>query len=130
MDVPGVGNGHVAVYDRDGHLLKEMKDEGKLNSPWGLTIAPPTFGKMGGKLLVANFGDGTISAFDPGTGAFIDVLRDKEDKPISIDGIWGLTFGNGVSLGDANALYYTAGPNVEQDGIFGRINFRGLPKTR
>jgi uncharacterized protein (TIGR03118 family) len=122
FDDPGAGHGHVAVYDRDGHLLNELKDEGWLNSPWGITIAPPEgFGSMRGKLLVANFGDGTIAAFDPETGEPIDYLRDREDKPLNIDGIWGLAFGNGVSLGDAHALYYTAGPNTEQDGIFGRL---------
>ena len=122
FDTPGEGHGHVAIYDRDGHLQHELADKGRLNSPWGITIAPPTFGAMGGKLLVANFGDGTIAAFEPESGAFVDFLRDHEGKPISIDGIWGLAFGNGVSLGDAKALYFTAGPNTEQDGIFGRLN--------
>ncbi len=121
-DTPGKGAGHIAVYDRNGHLLHELKDEGWLNSPWGITQAPEGFGAMSGKLLVANFGDGTIAAFDPESGAPLDYLRDHEGKTISIDGIWGLAFGNGVSLGDANALYFTAGPNAEQDGIFGRLN--------
>jgi uncharacterized protein (TIGR03118 family) len=128
FDDPGEGHGHVVVYDRDGHLLHELKDEGWLNSPWGITIAPAAgFGPMGGKLLVANFGDGTIAAFDPETGVPVDYLRDREDKPLNIDGIWGLAFGNGVSLGDAHALYYTAGPNTEQDGIFGRL--KAAPQT-
>jgi uncharacterized protein (TIGR03118 family) len=122
VDVPGEGVGHVAVYDCDGHLLLELADEGLLNSPWGVTIAPEGFGVMSGKLLVANFGDGTIAAFNPTTGAFDDYLRDHCGNVISIDGIWGLTFGNGVSLGDAHALYFTAGPENEQDGILGRLN--------
>ncbi len=122
FDVPGKGAGHVTVHDRDGHLLQELKDEDRLNSPWGITQAPEGFGKMSGKLLVANFGDGTIAAFEPETGAFIDYMRDQNGQPLVIDGIWALAFGNGVSLGDAHALYYTAGPNNEQDGVFGRIN--------
>ena len=122
FDAPGEGHGHVAVYDRDGHLLSEFSDKGRLNSPWGITIAPPEFGTMGGKLLVASFGDGTIAAFEPESGAFVDFLRGHDGEPIKIDGIWGLAFGNGVSLGHANALYFTAGPNAEQDGIFGRLN--------
>jgi hypothetical protein len=70
---------------------------------------------------VSNFGDGTIAAFDPTTGNFIDNLRDGNGNVISIDGLWGLVFGNGVSLGDANSLYFTAGPNSEFDGEFGKL---------
>jgi len=122
-DVPGPGAGHVVVYDLDGHLVQEFADRGRLNSPWGLAIAPENFGPFSGALLVANFGDGTIAAFDVATGAFRDYLRDPSGKPISIDKIWGLAFGNGVSLGDADSLYFTAGPNEEQDGIFGRLRY-------
>jgi uncharacterized protein (TIGR03118 family) len=122
FDVAGKGNGHIAVYDRDGKLLKEFKDEGWLNSPWGVTISPDGFGAMSGKLLVANFGDGTIAAFDPDSGEPVDYLRDKDYNLIVVDGVWGIVFGNGVSLGDAHALYFTAGPETEQDGIFGRLN--------
>jgi len=82
---------------------------------------PTTFGTLANDLLVANFGDGTIAAFNLETGDFEGYLRDIDTKIISIDGIWGLAFGNGVSLGGANALYFTAGPNNEQDGVFGRI---------
>ncbi|MEA3210283.1 MAG: hypothetical protein QOE70_3340 [Chthoniobacter sp.] len=121
FDVPEEG-GHVFVYDRDGHLLHGFQDEGLLRSPWGLAIAPAGFGKFGGKLLVASFGDGTIAAFDPNTGDFADLLRNPQGEPLKLDGLWGLAFGNGVSLGDASALYYTAGPNKEQDGVFGRVN--------
>ncbi len=126
FDDPGEGHGHVAVYDRDGHLLQELKDAGWLNSPWGIALAPEAgFGSMGGKLLIANFGDGTVAVFDPESGEPIDYLRGRDDQALKIDGIWGLTFGNGVSLGDARALYYTAGPNAEQDGIFGRLRAAG-----
>ena len=79
------------------------------------------FGEFGGALLVANLGDGTIAALDRRTGRFIDYMRDEAGKTISIERIWGLVFGNGVSLGDARSLYFTAAPNDEYDGIFGRL---------
>jgi uncharacterized protein (TIGR03118 family) len=125
-DVPAPGAGHIAVYDLDGHIVNEMADTGRLNSPWGLAIAPEQFGPFGRALLVANFGDGTVAAFDTTTGAFRDYLRDNAGKPIIIDKIWGLAFGNGVSLGDSDSLYFTAGPNREQDGIFGRLRYAGV----
>jgi uncharacterized protein (TIGR03118 family) len=124
-DVPGPGAGHVVAYDLDGHVLQEFRDAGRLNSPWGLAIAPKNFGPFSGALLVANFGDGTIAAFDLATGAFRDYLHDKSGAPIVVDQVWGLAFGNGVSLGDADSLYYTAGPNEEQDGVFGRLRYAG-----
>lgn len=123
VDLPDKGAGHVAFFDRDGRLLSEMSDKGLLNSPWGVVIAPEGFGDFGGDLLVANFGDGTIAAFDPQTGRFHDYLHDRAGKNLVLDGIWGIVFGNGVSLGDAMSLYYTAGPNNEQDGVFGRVRY-------
>jgi len=91
-----------------------------------MAIAPATFGSFANDLLVANFGDGTVSAFNLKTGNFEGYLRDRDTHIISIDGLWGIAFGNGYSLGDAGALYFTAGPNNEQDGEFGRINANGL----
>ena len=124
----GPGYGHVVEYNEDGTLVKDFNDDGKLNSPWGMAIAPPGFGKFGGDLLVSNFGDGTIAAFDPETGNFVDYLRDESGDTIRIDGIWGLVFGNGVSLGDANSLYFTAGPNSESAGEFGKLTvLQGRP---
>jgi uncharacterized protein (TIGR03118 family) len=117
----GAGYGHVVEYNEDGTLVKDFNDEGMLNAPWGMVIAPAGFGRFGGDLLVSNFGDGTIAAFDSTTGNFIDDLRDANGNPISIDGVWGLVFGNGVSLGDAGSLYFTAGPNSEFDGVFGKL---------
>src|SRR5262249_12226097 len=104
---------------------QEYSDNGRLNSPWGMAIAPENFGPFSGALLVANFGDGTIAAFNRRTGAFQDYLRDESGHPITIDGVWGLVFGNGVSLGDEDSLYFTAGPNEEQDGVFGRLRYSG-----
>ena len=122
----GAGLGHVVEYAEDGSLVKDFHTHGVLNAPWGMAIAPSTFGVFAQDLLVANFGDGTIAAFDLTTGDFAGYLRDPDTKIISIDGIWGLAFGNGVSLGDANALYFAAGPNNEEDGLFGRLNSRPL----
>ena len=119
-DVAEPGAGQWSPTISTGTSSSRCADDGHLNSPWGLAIAP-AFGPFGGALLVANFGDGTIVAFDTATGAFHDYLRDASGKPIEIDGLWGLAFGNGVSLGDADSLYFTAGPNEEQDGIFGRL---------
>lgn len=126
-DVPGAGAGRVVAYDLNGRILQEFAAPTQLNSPWGLAIAPRNFGAFGGALLVGNFGDGTIVAFDLKTGAVRDYLRNASGQPISIDGLWGLVFGNGVSLGDADSLYFTAGPNTEQDGIFGRLRYAGPP---
>jgi len=121
----GAGHGHIVEYHEDGTLVKDFfHGHGVLNLPWGMAIAPSTFGTYANNLLVANFGDGTISAFDLETGDFVGYLRDPDTKIISIDGLWGLAFGNGHSLGDANSLYFTAGPNNEQDGLFGRLDSR------
>jgi uncharacterized protein (TIGR03118 family) len=127
-EVDGPGLGRVAAYDRDGHLLLTFADAGHLNAPWGLAIAPAGFGDFGGDLLVGNFGDGTIAVFDPQTGAYLGALHDADGKPIAIDGLWGLSFGNGVSLGDAHALYFTAGPDNEEGGVFGRLNLAAVPE--
>jgi uncharacterized protein (TIGR03118 family) len=128
--VLGGGEGHVVEYNEDGTLARDFHGGDALNDPWGMALAPATFGKFAHDLLVANFGDGTIAAFDPATGEFVGYLRDPATKIISIDGIWGLTFGNGVSLGDANALYFTAGPFNEEGGLFGRLNVNRSPMPR
>lgn len=119
----GAGHGHIVEYNEDGTLVKDFyAGHGVLNLPWGLAIAPDDFGPMSNYLLAANFGDGTISAFDLKTGDFVGYLRDPDTKIISIDGLWGIAFGNGYSLGNAESLYFTAGPNTEQDGLFGRLD--------
>jgi len=115
------GYGRVAEFTEDGKLVAVWNDGGKMSAPWGLVYAPADFGALSGALLVANFGDGTIAAYDANTRAFIDVMRDAKGKPIVIDKVWGLLFGNGESLGDANALYFAAGPKDETDGVFGAL---------
>ena len=119
-DIAGIGHGFVDVFDTDGHLVSRLISRGLLDSPWGLTVAPSQFGKFSNDLLVGNFGNGNINAYDPTTGAFQGTLRNTDHQPLVIDGLWGLTFGNGRAS-DANTLYFTAGINHEQDGLFGSI---------
>lgn len=120
-DTSKPGQGRLAEFSEDGKLVAVWKDGGHLSAPWGLAFAPSNFGALSGTLLVANFGDGTIAAFDAKSHEFKDVLRNKDGKPAKIDKIWGLIFGNGASLGDSNALYFTAGPDDEKDGLFGSL---------
>jgi uncharacterized protein (TIGR03118 family) len=118
---PGAGNGRVAEFATDGTLLHAWGDGTGLDAPWGLAIAPADFGELSGHLLVSNFGDGTIAALHPVTRAFVDYVRDANGQVIAIEGIWGLQFGNGVSLGEANRLYFAAGPEDETAGLFGHL---------
>jgi uncharacterized protein (TIGR03118 family) len=122
------GGGRIVAYDRDGQMLQDYTDHDKMNNPWGMVIAPDSFGAMAGALLVANFGDGTIAAYDVDTGADLGYLKDPDGNVIAIDGIWGLTFGNGVHLGQADQLYFTAGPDEERDGIFGKLAVAAVPE--
>src|SRR5207302_5348125 len=122
-DVAGPGNGYVDIFNFDGTLFQRLVSQGgEVNSPWGLDIAPAGFGDVAGKLLVGNFGDGTISVFDLLTGSFAGKLLGQDGNPIAIDGLWGLMNGNGGSGGDANKEYFTAGLNGEQDGLFGSLS--------
>jgi uncharacterized protein (TIGR03118 family) len=114
------GLGIVNVFDTDGNLIRRVADGGTLNAPWGLTMAPNNFGPFSGDLLVGNFGDGTINAFDPLTDAFEGQLK-KSGSVIAISGLWGIGFGNGGTAGPLNVLYFAAGINDEADGLFGRI---------
>lgn len=127
-EVSGPGLGRLAQFDGSGALLHTWDDRGLLNAPWGVAFAPEGFGVYSGKLLVGNFGDGTIVAFDPATHTAIDYLRDPEGDVISIDGLWGLQFGNGASLGKADALYFAAGPQDETEGLFGRLEVALIPE--
>ncbi len=119
-DVAGRGHGFVDVYSTTGHLLKRLVRHGQLNSPWGLQIAPMGFGEFGGDLLVGNFGNGRINAYSLRNGEFEGTLRGTNGKPIWIDGLWGLQFGNGVA-GTPMTLLFTAGPDGEQHGLLGSL---------
>ena len=89
--------------------------------PWGLALAPNGFGRFGKDLLVGNFGDGHINAYEIDTGAFRGQLKDQRGNPITISGLWALGFGNGALAGPTDTLFFTAGINEEADGLFGSI---------
>ena len=119
-DQPGRGNGQVDVYDFDGNLLQSFSDP-SMNSPWGVEIAPEFWGDYGNALLVGNFGNGQINAFDQVSSAYLGTLSDTTGKPLAIPGLWALQYGNGKSGGDGKTLYFTAGPGGEMHGVFGSI---------
>lgn len=126
-DVPGNGHGLIALLDLHSQSFRTFAagtDAGghlpQINSPWGLAIAPNTFGKHADQLLVGNFGSGTIMTFDE-YGHFKGLLEDERERTIVIDGLWGLTFGNGTRAGVPGTLYFTAGPNGEGNGLFGSL---------
>jgi uncharacterized protein (TIGR03118 family) len=120
-DVAGRGNGFISVFETNGQFVGRLVSHGDLNSPWGLAKAPADFGDFGGALLVGNFGDGKIHAYDPTSGKELGTLEESRGHPIVIDGLWGLSFGNGTTVNDANTLYYAAGPDQEAHGLFGKI---------
>ncbi len=125
-DVPGAGNGFVDVFNTQGVLQTRLISNGALNSPWGLALAPGGFEGFGGDLLVGNFGDGTINAYDPLTGAWIGQLDGSNGMPLVNQGLWGLKFGNGGNGGAVDQLFFTAGipgdGEVEDHGLFGVIS--------
>lgn len=123
-EVAGQGKGFVDAYDLAGNLLGRVAQHGQLNAPWGLALAPSTFGRFAGDLLVGNFGDGQINAYAQlGNGRFEHrgELRDSRGKSLTIDGLWALQFGQGGNNGPAGTLFFTAGPDDEQHGLFGQI---------
>jgi len=118
-DVAGPGNGFVDVFDTNGFLLRRFASRGPLNSPWGVARASFAFGRFSGDILIGNFGDGKINAFDS-DGNFLATLKDAKDKPLIIEGLWNLALGGGRNS-SSDTLYFTAGPNDEKDGLFGTI---------
>lgn len=122
--VDGVGNGFVRRFNTDG--VRDLTfgiNNGPLNAPWGVTIAPATFGIFGSALLIGNFGEGnpSIHAFNPTTGAFLGTIQNEAGDGIVIDELWALQFGNGVNGGDPGTLYFTAGIGEEEHGLFGSL---------
>jgi uncharacterized protein (TIGR03118 family) len=120
-DVAGAGHGFVDEFDLEGHLLHRVASRGPLDSPWGLAIAPPSFGEFAGDLLVGNFGDGTINAFDMKNDHFEGKLLDAKGAPITIGDLWALVPGNGSANSDPNKIYFTAGVQNEAQGLFGSL---------
>jgi uncharacterized protein (TIGR03118 family) len=119
-DVPGVGNGYVAIFDTNGMLMRHFASQGLLNSPWGMAVAPSTFQNAAGDLLVGNFGDGQINAFRLSDGMFRGQLK-ADGRPIVIPGLWALVTGAGALNADPTKVYFTAGINHEADGLFGTL---------
>jgi uncharacterized protein (TIGR03118 family) len=123
-ELAGQGLGFVDVYDSAGNLLQRVAQHGQLNAPWGLALAPASFGRFAGDLLVGNFGDGEINAYEElGNGHFEHrgELRGVDGKPLAIDSLWALEFGNGAAAGPTGTLFFTAGPDDESHGLFGSI---------
>jgi uncharacterized protein (TIGR03118 family) len=120
-DLAGLGNGFIDVFDTNGNLVKRLVSHGKLNSPWGLALAPSGFSKFGGDLIVGNFGDGFIHAYDPTTGQFRGEFVRRRGHPLVIDGLWGLSFGNNAAAGSSGTLFFTSGPAGEKHGLFGGL---------
>jgi uncharacterized protein (TIGR03118 family) len=121
-EVDGRGLGFVDVYDPNGHLLRRLASRGTLNAPWGIAQAPAGFGPFSNAILIGNFGDGHINAFDPIFGFPLGQLRGSNHQPIQIDGLWGIAFGNGFSDQPVNTLFFAAGPASEAHGLYGRID--------
>lgn len=127
-DVSGQGHGFVDMFDTGGVLMARVAQHGQLNSPWGIAMAPDGFGAFAGDLLIGNFGDGQISAFEPkanGHFEFAGQLRGTDHKVLTIDGLWALQFGKGApNNGPVTTLFFTAGPGDEHHGLFGTITAR------
>jgi uncharacterized protein (TIGR03118 family) len=121
-DVAGPGNGYVDEFNLDGTFVRQLVGQGgEIDSPWGLDIAPSSFGQFAGDLLVGNFGDGTISAFDLTSGMFDGKLLGTDGNPIVLGDLWALLNGNGAKGGDADKVYFTAGVSDEAHGLFGAL---------
>jgi uncharacterized protein (TIGR03118 family) len=121
-ELHGRGLGYVDVYDANGNLLRRVASRGALNAPWGVALAPAGFGPLGNSLLIGNFGDGRINAFDVRHGMPLGSLLDANREPIHIDGLWGIAFGNGFANQPVDTLFFAAGPNDEANGLYGRID--------
>jgi len=128
-EVPGLGLGVVDRYDLQGHLMARVATGGTLNAPWGLAIAPSSFGAMAGDLLVGNFGDGRINAYDPTTHAFLGQVLDLAGGTLAIDGLWAIAPGNDGNAGSSSLLYFTAGPDDESHGLLGVLTPVPEPST-
>jgi uncharacterized protein (TIGR03118 family) len=121
---PSGAGGYVDVFDTNGNLLQRLVSNGALDAPWGIAMAPAGFGSFGNDLLIGNFGNGEINAFDPTTGNWLGTLKNASGNPIVDSGLWAIEFGN--SSANPNALYFTAGINRGADGLFGDI--RAVPE--
>jgi uncharacterized protein (TIGR03118 family) len=125
-DVDGPGLGFVDVFSPSGKLLMRLQHGAWLNAPWGMTLAPSDFGEVSHQLLIGQFGSGQIAVYNSVTGEFLGLLKDPKDNVLAIDGLWSLSFGNGVlpltaGAGPLNTLFFTAGIQGESHGLFGTL---------
>jgi uncharacterized protein (TIGR03118 family) len=119
--VAGLGNGFVDEFSLSGKFISRVASHGPLDSPWGMAIAPDDFGKFAGDLLVGNFGNGTINAYNLKNDKFVGTLDGVDGKPITIGDLWSLTPGNGGMAGSTGEIFFTAGVQNEASGLFGAI---------
>jgi len=120
-EVAGTGNGFVDIFTSDGVLIKRLQTGHWLNAPWGIALAPGNFGKLSNRLLVGNFGSGEIASFELQSGEFTGLMRGPHGQTVTIDGLWGLHFGNNTTAGAANVLFFAAGIEDEAHGLFGTL---------
>jgi len=120
-ETAGPSLGVVNEFDADGNLIRRFASRGRLNAPWGVALAPATFGKFSNNLLIGNFGDGTINAFDLTTGEFQGQLKGRDHRSLKLDGLWGMAFGNGFNNQPLDTLFFAAGPDDETHGVYGSI---------
>jgi uncharacterized protein (TIGR03118 family) len=127
-EIDGAGLGLVDLFDANGVFVKRLIDVGgALNAPWGMALAPADFGTLSNTLLVGNFGDGAINAYDPASGTFVAALKDAGGTAIVVPGLWGIAFGNDAGNQPHNTLFVAGGPNAEANGSYGRIDLGGAP---
>jgi uncharacterized protein (TIGR03118 family) len=132
-EVEGAGLGYINVFTENGTFVQRLTTNGKLNAPWAMVLASSNFGAFSNSLLVGNFGDGTVNSYDPSTGALLGTLNGPDGKPLSITGLWGMSFGNGAQGTGRDTLYFNAGiagpDNVEDHGLFGSITATPEPAS-
>ena len=127
-NIDGVGLGLVDIFDANGVFVKHLVPVGgALNAPWGMALAPADYGTLSNTLLVGNFGDGKINGYDPSSGMFMGAVSDSTGAAFVSPGLWGIAFGNDASNQPHNTLFYTAGPNDETNGVYGRIDLGAPP---
>jgi uncharacterized protein (TIGR03118 family) len=126
-DTPGKSKGFVDCFDANGFKIRRFAQRAHLNAPWGMAQAPSDFGAFGGNLLVGNFGDGTVTAFDVETGHFMGQLRGADGKTKSVEGLWGIAFGNDAHSQPHATLFFAAGPGGEAHGLYGRLDGTACP---
>jgi uncharacterized protein (TIGR03118 family) len=121
------GCGYVSVFKPNGKFARRIASAGVLNAPWGLALAPAAFGTFHNALLVGNFGDGKINAFGASSGTLLGNLRRQDGSSVRIDGLWGMQFGNGIQNQPVDTLFFAAGPDDEEHGLYGRLDFVRTP---